>query len=99
MLRAFSWLTFRNKSIQREETSVFGVPCLTLQKTMERPITVTHGTNRVIGTEPGRIRDEGLRTVTDPPHPNGTPPLWDGQATKRTVKALILSFKGRNLHR
>ncbi|TLY32976.1 MAG: UDP-N-acetylglucosamine 2-epimerase (non-hydrolyzing) [Nitrospirae bacterium] len=73
----------------QEETTVLGVPCLTLRNTTERPVTVTHGTNRVIGTAPARIVDEALWTLDHPPRPNGGPPLWDGRSSERIVKILI----------
>ncbi|PYN89699.1 MAG: UDP-N-acetylglucosamine 2-epimerase (non-hydrolyzing), partial [Candidatus Rokuibacteriota bacterium] len=73
----------------QEETTILGVPCLTLRDNTERPATVTWGTNRVIGTDPRRIVDEALRTLNDPPRPSGAPPLWDGQAARRIVKVLV----------
>jgi UDP-N-acetylglucosamine 2-epimerase (non-hydrolysing) len=72
----------------QEETTVLGVPCLTLRNTTERPVTVTHGTNRVIGTDPGRIVSEAGRVLNDPPQPPGPPPLWDGQASQRIIDIL-----------
>jgi UDP-N-acetylglucosamine 2-epimerase (non-hydrolysing) len=72
----------------QEETTILGAPCLTLRETTERPVTVTHGTNRVIGTDPGRIVEEALRVLDDPPRPAGPPPLWDGQAAGRIVGIL-----------
>src|SRR2546425_12627712 len=72
----------------QEETTILGVPCLTLRNTTERPVTVTHGTNRVIGTDPARIVAEALRTLDHPPRPNGGPPLWDGRAAERIVNIL-----------
>src|SRR5437016_2232402 len=72
----------------QEETTILGVPCLTLRDTTERPVTVTHGTNRIIGSDPGRILDESLRTLADPPRADRTPPLWDGHAAERIVEIL-----------
>jgi UDP-N-acetylglucosamine 2-epimerase (non-hydrolysing) len=72
----------------QEETTMLGVPCLTLRDNTERPATVTHGTNRVIGTEPRWIVNEALRILDHPPHPSGPPPLWDGQAASRIIKTL-----------
>jgi UDP-N-acetylglucosamine 2-epimerase (non-hydrolysing) len=78
----------------QEETTILGVPCLTLRETTERPATVIHGTNRVIGTDPGRILDEALRTLKHPPRLNGSPPLWDGQTAGRIVRVLANRFGG-----
>src|SRR5256712_8020656 len=73
----------------QEETTILGVPCLTLRENTERPVTVTHGTNRVVGTDPVRIVDEALRTLAAPPHPPGPPLLWDGHAARRIVKIIL----------
>ncbi len=72
----------------QEEATVLGVPCLTLRDTTERPVTVTHGTNRLIGNTPGRILDEALRTLAQPPQRRVAPPLWDGHAAERIVEIL-----------
>jgi UDP-N-acetylglucosamine 2-epimerase (non-hydrolysing) len=73
----------------QEETTMLGVPCLTLRENTERPVTVTHGTNRVIGVSPRRIMDEGLRALDAPPAPQAPPPLWDGHAAGRIVDVLL----------
>jgi UDP-N-acetylglucosamine 2-epimerase (non-hydrolysing) len=73
----------------QEETTMLGVPCLTLRDTTERPVTVSHGTNRLIGTRPRRIVDEALRALSDPPRTLGPPPLWDGGAAQRIVRTLL----------
>lgn len=72
----------------QEETTVLGVPCLTIRDSTERPITVTHGTNRVIGGNPDRVLAEALQTLADPPVRQERPPLWDGQAARRIVSVL-----------
>jgi UDP-N-acetylglucosamine 2-epimerase (non-hydrolysing) len=69
----------------QEETTVLGVPCLTLRHNTERPVTVTHGTNRLVGSDPARIVDEALRGLDQPPAPASRPPLWDGHAAERIV--------------
>ncbi len=73
----------------QEETTMLGVPCLTLRDTTERPVTVTHGTNRVIGTCAKTIVSEALHTLEHPPHPVAPPPLWDGGAARRIVQILL----------
>ncbi len=73
----------------QEETSVLGVPCLTLGDRTERPVTVTHGTNRLIGSDPEKIVGETLGVLEHPPTPPGPPPLWDGRAAARTVRILL----------
>jgi UDP-N-acetylglucosamine 2-epimerase (non-hydrolysing) len=69
----------------QEETTILGVPCLTLRSTTERPITVSHGTNRVIGTDPGAIVPAALSALDRPAPPTARPPLWDGQAAARII--------------
>jgi UDP-N-acetylglucosamine 2-epimerase (non-hydrolysing) len=72
----------------QEETTYFGVPCLTLRDTTERPATVTDGTNRVIGARPDRIVSEIERVLDgDRPAPR-RPPLWDGHAAERATDVL-----------
>ncbi len=81
----------------QEEATILGVPCLTLRNTTERPVTITRGTNRVIGTDPGRILDEALQTIAHPPRPNGFPPLWDGHAAERIVEILDDHWKVKDV--
>ena len=71
----------------QEETTCLGVPCLTLRTSTERPITVTHGTNRVIGVDPTAIEPAVERALAQPP-PDRRPPLWDGQTARRVVDAI-----------
>lgn len=72
----------------QEETTALGVPCLTLREQTERPITVSHGTNRVIGTSPDRIVREACRVLSEPRSSVPRPPLWDGYAARRIVAIL-----------
>ena len=72
----------------QDETTILRVPCLTLRETTERRVTVTHGTNRVIGIDPRRIAPEVLQVLDDPPRPMAPPPLWDGHAGERIAAIL-----------
>ena len=71
----------------QEETTILGVPCLTLRHNTERPVTVTHGTNRIVGTDAGKIRD-AWKDVRGGNFEKKTPPLWDGHAAERIVQVL-----------
>lgn len=73
----------------QEETTVLGIPCLTLRENTERPVTVTHGTNRVVGSSPARITAEVERILKAPLPTPIPPPLWDGQASERIVRVLV----------
>jgi UDP-N-acetylglucosamine 2-epimerase (non-hydrolysing) len=73
----------------QEETTALGVPCLTLRHNTERPITVTHGTNRVVGTSPAQIAREAFEILAHRPEHRGLPPLWDGKAARRIVDVLL----------
>jgi UDP-N-acetylglucosamine 2-epimerase (non-hydrolysing) len=73
----------------QEETTILGVPCLTLRENTERPVTVECGTNRLVGRDPGRIL-AAWREVRDgaAPRPR-VPPLWDGRAAERIAEVLL----------
>ena len=72
----------------QEETTVLGVPCLTLRDNTERPVTVSEGTNRVVGREPSRIVSEARRALAEGVGDGRRPELWDGKAAERIAKVL-----------
>jgi UDP-N-acetylglucosamine 2-epimerase (non-hydrolysing) len=72
----------------QEETTVLGVPCLTLRENTERPITVSEGTNHVVGRDPDHIEATAVRVLRDPP-PARRPALWDGRAGERIASVLL----------
>jgi UDP-N-acetylglucosamine 2-epimerase (non-hydrolysing) len=77
----------------QEETTYLGIPCLTLRDTTERPVTITHGTNRLVKVEelPARIDD-----VLGGRWPSGRrPPNWDGRAAGRVADSIARWFAGR----
>lgn len=87
-LQADAALVLTDSGGIQEETTVLGVPCLTLRDNTERPITVTEGTNRVIGRDPGRIVDAVQEVLRNRPEPR-RPALWDGKAGERIAEVLV----------
>ena len=76
-----------------EETTVMGVPCITLRDNTERPETVTVGTNELIGTQPAAIKPALEKLFAGEWKKGGIPELWDGSAAERIV-AKILEIYG-----
>jgi UDP-N-acetylglucosamine 2-epimerase (non-hydrolysing) len=71
----------------QEETTILGVPCLTMRENTERPATITQGTNRLVGVDPEAIVDAAWRAL-DTPVSTARPELWDGRAGGRILDAL-----------
>jgi UDP-N-acetylglucosamine 2-epimerase (non-hydrolysing) len=71
-----------------EETTVMGVPCVTLRTTTERPETVSIGTNELIGVDPAALKPALDRLFAGQWKKGAVPPLWDGQTAPRIVAAL-----------
>lgn len=69
----------------QEETTVLGVPCLTLRENTERPATVEHGSNQVVGVDSDRILAAARSILQKPARSLTCPPLWDGKAASRIV--------------
>jgi UDP-N-acetylglucosamine 2-epimerase (non-hydrolysing) len=72
----------------QEETTILGVPCITLRENTERPVTLKHGTNVLVGADPEKIIAEFSRVQQEAPRPLSAPPYWDGQAARRIVHIL-----------
>jgi UDP-N-acetylglucosamine 2-epimerase (non-hydrolysing) len=72
----------------QEETTFLGVPCLTMRENTERPVTVSVGTNMLIGNDLVRLRDEVRAIAEGRGKRGGIPPLWDGHAAERIVAVL-----------
>jgi UDP-N-acetylglucosamine 2-epimerase (non-hydrolysing) len=70
----------------QEETTALGIPCFTLRENTERPVTVSHGTNVVLGLRPDRLREVPGRLRET--HLHAMPPLWDGIAAVRAADAI-----------
>jgi UDP-N-acetylglucosamine 2-epimerase (non-hydrolysing) len=72
----------------QEESTVLGVPCLTLRENTERPATVEHGSNQVVGVNADRILAAARSILVKPVRQFDCPPLWDGKAAARIVAIL-----------
>ena len=72
----------------QEETTYLGVPCLTLRENTERPVTVSLGTNVLVGRDPDKLRSELSRVLAGQAKKGTIPPLWDGHAGER-IAALV----------
>ena len=72
----------------QEETTFLGVPCITVRENTERPITVTLGTNILVGRDSQRIREEFERIISGQTKVGRIPPLWDGRAAERIAETI-----------
>jgi len=73
----------------QEETTVLHVPCLTLRRNTERPITCEQGTNFVVGTDPTAILQAARHVLDSPPPKSRIPEKWDGHAGERIADILL----------
>lgn len=73
----------------QEETTVLGVPCLTIRENTERPVTITEGTNTLVGTSHAKIVREARKVLAGHGKQGRVPKFWDGQAAERIVQCLV----------
>jgi UDP-N-acetylglucosamine 2-epimerase (non-hydrolysing) len=90
-LMAHARLVLTDSGGIQEETTVLGVPCLTLRTSTERPATIAEGTNVLVGLDPDRIVAEGLRALSASRKSARIPELWDGATARRIVDVLVTS--------
>ena len=76
----------------QEETTVLRVPCLTLRKSTERPITLEMGSNRLVGTNSKDIIAAYRDIQRDEKTNYKIPPLWDGKASERITKVILMNY-------
>ena len=93
-LEAAARLVLTDSGGVQEETTVLGVPCLTLRDNTERPVTITEGTNQLVGRDRGRIVAAARQVLAAPPAPR-RPALWDGRAGQRIAAVLLASGRDR----
>ena len=79
----------------QEETTILGVPCLTVRENTERPVTVEKGTNRLVGTDPRRIMDAAIEALGANRMHASVPELWDGMAGARIADVLEHAIPAR----
>jgi UDP-N-acetylglucosamine 2-epimerase (non-hydrolysing) len=72
----------------QEESTVLGVPCITLRDNTERPVTIEEGTNVLVGSDPKRIVEESKKILHGERRSQGVPKFWDGRAAQRIVRIL-----------
>jgi UDP-N-acetylglucosamine 2-epimerase (non-hydrolysing) len=72
----------------QEETTYLGIPCFTLRDNTERPITITAGTNTLLGLDPAAISQIPAALARRPPTRPEPPPLWDGHASERIASVV-----------
>jgi UDP-N-acetylglucosamine 2-epimerase (non-hydrolysing) len=73
----------------QEETTYLGVPCLTVRENTERPVTVSMGTNVLVGRDPDKLRVELSQVLAGKAKKGTVPPLWDGHAGDRIADILV----------
>ena len=91
----FNYLVERSKAVITdsggitEETTVMGIPCMTLRNSTERPETITTGTNELLGTRPEAIQPAMEKLLSGKWKKGSIPELWDGNTSKRIVKQIM----------
>jgi len=88
-LQARATLVITDSGGIQEEASYLRVPCLTLRENTERPVTVSLGTNVIVGRDPSKLRHELNKILAGQSRKGTDIPLWDGHAAERIADALV----------
>ncbi len=91
-LQAQSAVVLTDSGGNQQQTTVLGVPCLTIRDNTERPVTIECGTNRLAGTKRTSILEAWRQLCSEPKRGRRIPPLWDGKAGDRCHAVLSLYF-------
>ena len=78
----------------QEETTILGIPCITLRENTERPITTTHGSNVIVGVDTNKIIDESMKALKGNRSNKRVPTFWDGEAGDRIISILRKKYCG-----
>lgn len=81
----------------QEETTVLHVPCITMRENTERPVTISHGTNVLVGRDFDRLKSEFAKAISGHGNSGQVPPLWDGHAADRIADILCGAAKAEDL--
>jgi len=81
----------------QEETTILGIPCLTLRNNTERPITVKEGTNIVVGNNPDKIMNTAISVLKNGISRKKIPQYWDGKAAERIIKVISSNLSSSNI--
>ena len=76
----------------QEETTILEIPCITLRRNTERPITIAEGTNTLVGSDPAKIKAQAFDVLDSGGKKGRMPKLWDGRAAERVAKVLADSL-------
>jgi UDP-N-acetylglucosamine 2-epimerase (non-hydrolysing) len=82
-------IVFTDSGGIQEETTVLGIPCITLRDNTERPVTISSGTNVLVGADKEKIIREARKRLNSYRPEYSIPPLWDGKAAERIVDIII----------
>ena len=93
-LMAESKLVLTDSGGLQEETTALGIPCLTLRENTERPITVTEGTNTIVGNDPQIILDAANDVLDNGGKAGRIPDLWDGKTAERIADIVVGVISG-----
>jgi UDP-N-acetylglucosamine 2-epimerase (non-hydrolysing) len=99
-LMRFARVVFTDSGGIQEETTVLGVPCVTLRSNTERPVTLDSGTNILVGADPDLMLSVARDRIANGVPAKSIPPFWDGRAAERIVNVLQekLGAQGRTGH-
>jgi UDP-N-acetylglucosamine 2-epimerase (non-hydrolysing) len=94
-LLSHSRLVLTDSGGLQEETTYLGIRCVTIRENTERPITLTQGTNALVGTDPVKIVAAARPALENRSASGGAPDLWDGKTAPRIVDVFEAWWRGR----